>query len=411
MSSLLGSRILLGVSGSVAAFKAAALASELTKSGADVRVILTAGAAKFVTAETFQGLTGNAVSRSLWRSDGVEAHDHLDLARWGQVMLVAPATANAIAKLALGLADDLLSTVALAFPGPMLIAPAMESGMWRHEATQAHVLTLRQRAVELVGPVEGHLASGSRGFGRMAEPADIVACLSKMLGQTLPKQDLQGVKFLVTAGATREPIDPVRFISNRSSGKMGVAVAKAAAKRGAVVRLVAAMTDAGLLDSLDAKIAVSEVETAEEMWDAVSSMLSGSDVLVMVAAVADFRTASPLDRKIKKSAGPTSLELTPTTDILAAANMHPVPGQIRVGFAAETENEVQNALEKLQRKGLDLVVANRIVPGEENVFGSETNEVTIVRANGAVQEITRTSKETIANRILDSIAELRAEKG
>lgn len=403
MTEVDGRRILLGVTGSIAAFKAATLASDLTKAGGAVRVILTSGAERFVTAETFAALTKEPVSTSLWGSDGTKL-DHLDLGRWADIVVVAPASAHTIARMALGLADDLLTTTLLATRSPILIAPAMESQMYDHPAIQAHLATLESRGVRVTGPVEGRLASGSTGAGRMVEPADILLQIRRRLTEEQPTQSSQlaGLRLVVTAGPTHEPIDPVRFVSNRSSGKMGYALARAAAERAADVVLISGPVDEAVSNGLPSTMQRINVETAEEMRQAVLKAASDAKVIVMAAAVADFRPAEPAHDKIKRSSTMSSISLEPTVDILTELKAA-APRALRIGFAAETGNVIDNAAVKLRSKGLAMVVANEVAAVDHPVFGADTNRVTIIRAAMDPVVLPLLSKDAVARRILDEV--------
>ena len=409
MDELRDRRILLGITGSVAAFKAAALASTLAQARADVQVILTESAARFITPETFKGITHRPVARSLWTAQSGEP-DHIELAQWVDLVVVAPASANTIARMALGLADDLLSTVALATSAPLLIAPAMETHMWLHPATQANVQTLRERGAVFAGPVEGHLASGASGTGRMVEPASIIIEVRRLLPDPAGlTQDLHDISIVVSAGPTREAIDPVRYISNRSSGKMGYEIARAAYGRGAQVTLVSGPVDQALLDTLPPGIRLRQVETAAEMKDAVVEAASMSSVVIMAAAVADFRPKSPSQKKLKKSKDLSSVALEPTNDILTELRQA-APNALRIGFAAETENLAQNAAEKLLRKGLSMVVANDVSGAHGPVFGADFDRVTIIRPGAKLDELPALPKSQVAQRILDYLPALLAEE-
>lgn len=408
MPDLSDRRIVLGVSGSIAAFKAAALASDLTKAGATVRTILTSGARQFISDETFRGLTGQPVATSLWRAQDDESLDHIEMAEWGELLVVAPASANVIGHLALGLADDLLSTVALAFDGSIVVVPAMESHMYRHPATQANIKTLRDRGAIMVGPAAGRLASGTFGEGRMVEPEAIVAAISELLAteEGAGKRDLNGVQVLITAGPTREPLDPVRFISNRSSGKMGYALAAATRRRGAAVTLVSGPVDASLIESLPSGVRLLEVEGAEEMRSCIVDHVKAIDVLLMAAAVADFQPASRSAKKIKKSAGTPTIQLEPTPDILADLNEAAPAHLIRVGFAAETEDLIRNAEAKLKQKGLAMVVANDVGGRDGAVFSSDTNTVVILRPDREPELLPKMPKQQLAHLIIDRVVDV-----
>jgi phosphopantothenoylcysteine decarboxylase/phosphopantothenate--cysteine ligase len=395
---LRGTRILLGVGGSIAAYKAAELASRLTQAGAHVDAILTAAASRFVTPLTFQSLTGRPAPADLWSED---AHVlHVGLADGADLLLVAPATADLLAKLAHGLADDLLTVTALAARCPLLIAPAMDAGMFEHPAVQANLAALVARGAVVIGPAEGRMASGLTGRGRMLEADEILGHVRRAAGRKGP---LAGRHVVVTAGGTEEPIDPVRSLSNRSSGKQGFAVAQAALDRGANVSLVAAPC------SLPTPVGASrlDVSTAHEMAHAVLEACASADALVMAAAVADFRPVRPADHKLKKGAGLPVLELERTTDILrAVAEVRARSGcpACVVGFAAETGDLLANARKKLQEKRLSLVVANDVSKPDAG-FGADTNQVTLVDSAG-VEELPLLSKAEVAERILDRVQAL-----
>ena len=395
MSVLSGKRILLGVSGSIAAYKAADLASRLTKAGALVDAILTAAAARFVTPLTFQSLTGRPALANLWSE---EAHVlHVGLAEGADLLVVAPATADILAKLAHGLADDLLTVTALAARCPLLVAPAMDEGMFQHAAVQANLATLKARGATVLGPAEGRMASGLEGPGRMLEPEEILGHVRLALGRA---GLLAGRRMVVSAGGTQEPIDPVRVLANRSSGKQGFAIAQAALDRGAAVTLVAAPC------SLATPVGATRVDvsTAQEMADAVLEACAGADALVMAAAVADFRPARPAAKKLKKDAGAPNLELEKTTDILGVVTAARARPACVVGFAAETGDLLANARKKLKEKRLSLIVANDVTqPGAG--FGSDSNRVTLIDAKGA-EELPLLSKADVAGKILDRVQAL-----
>jgi phosphopantothenoylcysteine decarboxylase/phosphopantothenate--cysteine ligase len=394
---LRGHRVLLGVCGGIAAYKAAFLARELRSEGAEVTAVLTASATRFVGVETFAGLTGNRAHASLWAADGTVVH--VDLAHEADVLVIAPATANTLAKLAHGLADDLLSATALEFRGPIVVAPAMHAGMWTSPATQANVAALAARGVRFVGPVEGALAHGDEGIGRLAEPADIVETV-RAAAEELPgiEGPLAGRRVLVTAGPTYEPIDPVRFVGNRSSGKMGIAIAGEALARGAVVTLV---LGPGTV-APPAGVAVIRVDTAEAMRMAVLAR-ADADVIVMAAAVADFRPKVAADRKLKKEHGIPELVFEPTPDILRELAAARRPGQVLVGFAAETDDVVAAGRDKLARKGLDLLVANA-VGRPMTGFGADTNDAAIVAASGQDIALRTWTKRELASALWDRVA-------
>jgi phosphopantothenoylcysteine decarboxylase / phosphopantothenate---cysteine ligase len=393
--------IVLGVTGGIAAYKSADLASRLVQAGAVVDVILTPAATEFVRPLTFQALTARPVALEMF--DLLQDTDigHVSLGKRADLLIVAPATANTIAKLAYGLADNLLTTTALACRGPILLAPAMESGMWDNPATLASMDILRQRGFHVVGPDMGRLASGGHGSGRMSEPPVILDAARWVLGRRGP---LAGKTVVVTAGGTREAIDPVRFVGNRSSGKMGYALASAARDRGAEVTLIHGPT------ALNLPYGVRDiaVDSAEQMKNAVLESAAGADALIMAAAVADYRPRTAAAQKIKKHAEALSVDLVRTPDILArVAQERSRTGRPRavVGFAAETQNLLENARDKLTRKGLDLMVAND-VSAVGSGFETDTNRVTLLDASGAAQGLPLMSKSAAAEIILERLSAL-----
>jgi phosphopantothenoylcysteine decarboxylase / phosphopantothenate---cysteine ligase len=389
---LAGARVLLAVSGGVAAYKAAELARELQRHGAEVQPLLTAGAESFVTRATFAALTGRPVPASVW--DDPAAVEHVALARWGELLLVAPATAHVLARMAAGLADDLVTNVALAFAGPVVVAPAMHTEMWEHPATRRNLEVLTGRGVAVVPPASGPLTSGDSGPGRLAELDDLVAAVAAALA---PARALAGVKVLVTLGGTREPIDPVRYVGNRSSGRMGAALVAEALRRGAEVTAVVAAVDV----ELAAGARRIDVETAQQLYDQVLAAAAGQDVLIMAAAVADFRPKRAAGGKLKKQHGVPELVLEATPDTLEALGRARRPGQVLVGFAAETDDHLANARAKLERKHLDLVVLNH-VEGGRSAFGAEAADAYLVSAEG-VEELTAAPKAEIARHLLDRV--------
>jgi phosphopantothenoylcysteine decarboxylase / phosphopantothenate---cysteine ligase len=384
--------VLLGVSGGIAAYKAALVARLLRGAGADVTVVLTEAATRFIGPDTFAALTGKPAYTSLWDRPGEVLH--VRLAREADVAVVAPATANVLAKLAHGHADDLLSATLLEATCPLLIAPAMHTGMWEHPATQANVGILRDRDVISIGPAIGPLAHGDEGIGRLAEPEDIVAAVRGALAPN----DLAGRRLLLTSGPTHEPIDPVRFVGNRSTGKMGAALAVEALGRGAAVTAVL-----GPGASVPPGVEVVSVQTAEEMRDAVLDRFDDADAVVMAAAVADFRPKAFADQKLKKDAGVPELILEATPDILGELGERRAD-QVLVGFAAETEDLEQAGRRKLDAKGLDLVVVN-LVGREGTGFGADTNEAMLLGATGDVP-LRRWTKRELARTVLDRVATL-----
>jgi phosphopantothenoylcysteine decarboxylase/phosphopantothenate--cysteine ligase len=396
-SPLAGARVLLGVTGGIAAYKAAELARELQRAGAEVQPLLTADAERMVTRATFAALTGRRVPASVW--DDPAAVEHVALARWGQVLVVAPATAHTLARLAAGLADDLLTNIALAFPGPVVVAPAMHTEMWEHPATRANLQTLEARGVRIVPPASGPLTSGDVGPGRLAELDDLVAGVISALA---PAKTLAGTRVLVSLGGTREPLDPVRYLGNRSSGRMGAAIVAEALRRGAEVTAVAAAT---IVDP-PAGARLVRVETAQQLYDAVLAEADAQDVLIMAAAVADFRPKRVAEGKLKKDQGVPEVVLEPTPDTLAELGRRRRPGQVLVGFAAETGDHLAGARGKLEAKRLDLVVLNH-VEGARSAFGADDADAYLVDADH-VEELPRSSKAAIAARLLDRVEALRA---
>jgi len=394
---LAGARVLLGVTGGIAAYKAAELARELQRAGAEVQPLLTESGERMVSRATFAALTGRPVPASVW--DDPAAVTHVDLARWGQVLVVAPATAHTLARLAAGLADDLLTNVALAFGGPLVVAPAMHTEMWEHPATRANIATLEARGARVVPPASGPLTSGDVGPGRLAELDDLVAGVAAALA---PERSLAGVRVLVSLGGTREPLDPVRYLGNRSSGRMGAAIVAEAVARGAEVTAVAAATT---VDPPPGARVV-RVETAQQLYDAVLADADAQDVLVMAAAVADFRPKRVAEGKLKKDQGVPEVVLEPTPDTLAELGRRRRPGQVLVGFAAETGDHLAGARRKLQAKHLDLVVLNH-VEGAHSAFGADDADAYLVDAD-TVEELPRISKAAIAARLLDRVESLRA---
>ena len=388
--------IALGVTGSIACFKSVDLASKLTQERALVDVIMTRGALNFLTPLTFRSITHRDVVTDIFDPSSELSMDHVALAQRADAVLIAPATTNAIAKLAHGLADDALTTTVLATTAPVIVAPAMDAHMFDNPATQENVRKLESRGIVVAGPAEGRLASGLTGKGRMLEPAELIAHLRMVLGR---HGDLEGRKVVVSAGGTQEPIDLVRLITNRSSGKMGFAVAEAARDRGATALLVSAPT--ALPDPVG--VHVVHVETALQMRDAVVHACADADALVMAAAVADWRPVSPAASKVKKGASESwSIELTKNADILAAIDQERL---VKVGFAAESEDLLANAQSKLISKGLDLIAANDITASDAG-FASDNNRVLLLDKEGAVEEVPLMSKYEVGNRILDRVAAL-----
>jgi phosphopantothenoylcysteine decarboxylase / phosphopantothenate---cysteine ligase len=403
---LAGRSVLLCVSGGIAAYKAASLARALLKAGATVQALLTDGAARFVGPATFEGLTGRPVPASVF----TQTHriDHVRLAREADVAVFAPATANLIAKLAAGIADDMVTSTASCLTCPIVIAPAMHTEMWQHPATVDNVALLARRGARIVGPDSGLLAGGDEGPGRLAEEADLLAAVEAALAA--PEAGLLGRRVVVTAGGTREPIDPVRFIGNRSSGKMGYAVAAEVARRGGHVDLVSAPT------SLDRPpgVTMHPVETALEMQAAVLALVDAADAVVKAAAVADYRPAAYAERKIKKEAGGLdAVPLARNPDILAELGARKAAGELGallVGFAAETDDEEAHARDKLARKHLDLIVVNRVDAADAG-FNVDTNRALVLGADGSRDEVPLMSKAKLAGVICDRLEALLSHRG
>ena len=401
-------RVTVGVSGGIAAYKAAELVRSLQRQALEVHVVMTEAAARFVQPLTFAALTGHKVITSLWddtgsgdsgydASGGQSGIEHIAEAQWADALVVAPATANILAKFAHGIADDFLSTLYLATQAPVLVAPAMNVNMWEHPATQANLEILRQRGVRVIEPGTGALACGTVGTGRMAEPETIAKAVLSVLGR---RHDLAGEVLMVTAGGTREALDPVRFLGNRSSGKMGYALAEAAQSRGARVILVSGPSAL----HPPANCELIKVTTAEEMRLAVLERMAESTLIVKAAAVADYRPLLVSEQKLKRS-GPLTLELAPTEDILAEVVRRRRPGQLIVGFAAETENRMENGRAKLLRKGADAIVVND-VSGEGVGFDVDDNAATFLTLTTSI-ELPVMPKRELADRILDEILTLR----
>jgi len=396
-NALAGARVLLGVGGGIAAYKAADLVRRLRDAGAEVRVVMTPNAARFVGAPTFQALSGNPVRDSLWDESAEAAMGHIELARWASQVLVAPATADLIARLAQGRADDLLTTLCLATAAPVAVAPAMNQQMWAHPATQANVATLRERGVRVLGPDSGGQACGEFGAGRLMEPQSLVAALA----MPSAARDLAGWRVLVSAGPTFEDIDPVRFIGNRSSGRMGFSIAAAAAARGAETTLVAGP----VVLATPAGVRRIDVRSARQMHEAVLGLAGTSDVYVGAAAVGDFRPDQVASQKLKKTAtgGALELRLVRNPDILAdVAALDERP--FVVGFAAETGHLEDYARDKLERKRLDLIAANEVGPGRG--FETDDNALLLLWPGGR-EELPRAGKRQLADALLDRIVRLR----
>lgn len=390
MAGLESKRIVLGIGGGIAAYKSPDLVRRLVERGAEVQVVMTAGAERFVTAVTFQAVSGRPVRTGLWDTGAEAAMGHLELARWAELVLIAPATANLLARLARGHADDLLTTLVLATEAPLVLAPAMNHRMWRHPATQGNVALLGARGARFIGPDEGPLAEGESGPGRMTEPREIAA-------QLAGAGPLAGRRILVTAGPTCEPIDPVRFVGNRSSGKMGYAVARAAAEAGGQVTLVSGPTALAAPPGVETL----PVRTAGEMAAAVRERVGAVDVFIGVAAVADYAPQAIAPAKIKKGAAKVILELVPTPDIIAEVGARS-PRPFCVGFAAETEAVVENARAKLLAKHLDMICANPV--GADRGFEDDRNSLVVVEP-GRETDLGTASKRLLGQRLVALIAD------
>jgi phosphopantothenoylcysteine decarboxylase/phosphopantothenate--cysteine ligase len=401
---LAGRRIVLGVTGGIAAYKAVELCRRLVDAGAHVAPVLTEGATHFVGETTFSALASEPVQTSLWHEQSPIPHTRLG--QGADLVVVAPATARLLAAYAHGYSDDLLTATLLATRAPVVVCPAMHTEMWEHPAVQDNLATLRRRSVHVVPPGEGRLAGGDVGAGRLAEPGDIVAAVERILGGPVPERDLDGVSVLVTAGGTREAIDPVRVITNRSSGKQGYALAAEAADRGARVTLVTTVDRPAPLG-----VEVVEVVSAADMAAAVVPRAEHTDVVLMAAAVADFRPVDVADHKLKKhelaSDGPPHIVLEPTHDFLVDLGRSKRPGQVLVGFAAETRDLLDNARAKLERKNLDLIVANDVsAPGAG--FEHDTNAVVLLGVGEMRQDVHLTDKRAVARAVLDAVVAIRS---
>lgn len=390
---LSGKHVALGVTGSISAFKAADLASKLRQAGATVEVVMTPAAAQFVTPLTFQSLTGRPVVVDMFGA--AEAEAHVEVARRADAFVIAPATADCLANLAHGMTPDMVTLTALATTAPVLVAPAMDNQMWEHPATQENVVTLRSRGVEFVGPDAGRLASGRSGLGRLAEVPQVVGALRMLIGQR--SGDLAGRHVVVSAGGTQEPLDPVRYVGNRSTGKMGFAIAEAARDRGAHVTIVTGPV------ALETPYGIHRVDvhTVAEMLVALEQATADSDAIIMAAAPADYRPASPAEHKIKKTSdkGTLEVELVKNPDIIATLPA----GGVRVGFAAETRNLEEYARQKLPAKRLDFIVANDVSAAGSG-FGTDTNQVTIYYADGQHEALPLMTKYAVGLAILDRVA-------
>ena len=398
-----GKKIALGVTGGIAVYKAVDLVSRLRKQGAEVRVIMTEHAQQFVTPLTFKEISGNKVAVSMWDSNQEFNVEHIALANWADAFVVAPATANILAKMANGIADDLLSTTLLAAQAPIIVCPAMNTGMYQNSITQENIEKLQKHGVTVMPPAVGYLACGVTGPGRLPEPQQIVEFIDAFFAKK--DGDMVGMKVLVTAAGTREPIDPVRFVGNRSSGKMGYAIAQAAAQRGAEVLLVTGPSALEIPPNVNGV----KVETTNEMLDACMAAYGDMDVVIKAAAVADYRPRDVADQKIKKKTDDAlTVVMDKNPDILkelGARKAH----QILVGFAAETQNLLDNAREKIVKKNLDMIVANDVTAAGAG-FNSDTNIVKFLFPNGEVRSLEQMAKTQVANILLDTVMELKAKK-
>ncbi|MBO5167778.1 MAG: bifunctional phosphopantothenoylcysteine decarboxylase/phosphopantothenate--cysteine ligase CoaBC [Phascolarctobacterium sp.] len=398
-----GKKIALGVTGGIAVYKAVDLVSRLRKQGAEVRVIMTEHAQQFVTPLTFKEISGNKVAVSMWDSNQEFNVEHISLANWADAFVVAPATANILAKMANGIADDLLSTTLLAAQAPVIVCPAMNTGMYQNPITQENIAKLEAHGVTVMPPAVGYLACGVSGPGRLPEPQQIVEFIDDFFAKK--DGDMVGLKVLVTAAGTREPIDPVRFVGNRSSGKMGYAIAQAAAQRGAEVLLV---TGPSAL-AIPANVKGVKVETTNEMLEAVMEAYDKMDVVIKAAAVADYRPRDVADQKIKKKTDDAlTVVMDKNPDILkelGARKAH----QVLVGFAAETQNLLDNAREKIVKKNLDMIVANDVTAAGAG-FNTDTNIVKFLYPSGEVRSLEQMAKTEVANLLLDAVMELKAKK-
>lgn len=400
---LQGKKIVLGVTGGIAVYKAVDLVSRLRKAGCEVRVVMTEHAQQFVTPLTFKEISGNAVATSMWNANQEFNVEHIALANWADAFLVAPATANILAKMACGLADDLLSTTLLAAQAPIVVCPAMNTGMYQNPATQENIAKLQERGVTVMPPAVGHLACGTSGPGRLPEPQQIVEFMSAFFAGR--EGDLRGLRVLVTAAGTREPIDPVRYVGNRSSGKMGYAVAQMAAERGADVLLISGPSAL----ATPPNVRVVNVETTNEMLEACLAAYGDVDIVIKAAAVADYRPRDVADQKIKKKTDDAlTVVMDKNPDILKTLGAKKEQ-QVLVGFAAETQNLLANAREKVVKKNLDMIVANDVTAAGAG-FNSDTNIVKFLFANGDVRELEQMPKVDVANKILDEAIRIRNKR-
>ncbi|MDQ0203808.1 bifunctional phosphopantothenoylcysteine decarboxylase/phosphopantothenate--cysteine ligase CoaBC [Pectinatus haikarae] len=392
---LKGKNILLGVCGGIAAYKAVEIASRFRKLGAEVNVIMTAAAAKFVAPLTFQEITGNPVSSGMWEKVHTWNVEHIALAQKADIALIAPATADIIGKLTAGIADDMLSTTLMATTAPIFLSPAMNTNMYKNPVLQRNLHALSALGHHIITPASGRLACGTDGIGRLPEPSEIVDAIAKFFSE---KQDLSGRRILISAGGTREPIDPVRYIGNRSSGKMGYALAEEAARRGADVSLISGQTSL----TAPACVNIIKVETAKQMQCRIEEKFPDSEIIIMAAAVADYRVEDIADQKIKKTAETLTITLRKNPDILFSLGQKKKNGQFLVGFAAETQKLLAFAQDKLERKNLDMIIANDV--SKKNAgFNTDTNIVKIITKDKNVEDVPLMTKTALASVILDRI--------
>ncbi|OEF99086.1 phosphopantothenoylcysteine decarboxylase [Vulcanibacillus modesticaldus] len=390
-----GKNIILGITGGIAAYKAASIASALTKKGVNVQVIMTESATKIIPPLTLQVLSKNHVYVDTFDETNPNVVAHINIADNADLVLIAPATANFIAKAAHGIADDMLSTILLAVTSPIIMAPAMNVNMYNHQTVQENIKLLKSRGVHIIEPVEGYLAEGYSGKGRFPEPDDIVQMVEEFFNN---RNDFEGKKFLITAGATREPVDPVRFFTNRSTGKMGYALAEAAIKRGGEVILISGKTNL----NPPAGVKLISVETAEEMYHAVMNNLSDADIIIKAAAVADYRPKTVYQEKFKKQEGPWIIEMERTTDIALEVGKRKNENQFFIGFSAETSDLIINAKRKLEKKNMDMIVANNVLT-EGAGFEQDTNVITLITKSGKEISYPKLSKKELADRILSTV--------
>lgn len=396
-----GKNVVLGVSGGIAAYKACEIVSRLKKLGANIDVIMTKSAAEFVTPLTFQSLSLNKVTVDMFEEPKYWEIGHISLAKKADLFLIAPATANVIGKIANGIGDDMLTTTAMAIKSPILIAPAMNTNMYENEIVQENIEKLKKRGMHFIEPISGRLACGDIGSGKLPDPEDIVERAIEIL---LPKKDLQGLRIVVTAGPTKEKFDPVRFITNNSTGKMGYAIAEQAVKRGADVTLISGPSTLACPCGVD----FIPVESALEMRDAVMANLETSDAVIKSAAVSDYRPEQVNENKIKKSGDTLTLTLVKNPDIIAEVGKRK-GNRVLIGFAMETEDLLGHAKEKLEKKNLDMIVANDLKT-EGAGFGTDTNVVSFIHRDGRIESLEKMSKEALADVILDRLLEIRKEK-